>query len=702
MLAATPVRARSPDVMKNKAAAEERRKSMKAQGLSPRAEAARAGKAAKAYVNHLKAIEAAAAKHFAARGPPTAIGTNDQDRAWLEKNAGAPGVVSLPCGLQYRVLKSAKTGARSPKFDTPVEVHYKGCLLGSGEEFYCSYTKTAEPERHVANKIIQGWTVALQLMGVGDKWMLFVPSELGYGDAGSTNGWQRIPPHAALTFELELIAVRSEKAPPKVERPKGMSTADLMAAAAAASAPKPAPNATGLDEENAGGNSVAVGGPGGSGKGGLFERAPAATALGRRGGGGGGGTAGGAAGGLSDASRASSAGGGTSAPPLATGHGGADGGGTGTAAGHGRRKTAVEAGLRAQLTEVEGEAARHAERAEALAEENAQLRASLERAVERAIQWQAEARHLDEQLQAGQGQAGARTEPPPHAIAETIAAAAEADDANDLLALPEGAEPTRAVVLVGATGSGKSSVGCALVGNPGTFGVSGGLRSATAAPACADFAAAPGSDAAEGSGRDGPAVITRVVDTVGMHDSSLPAATAMQRLCAFEDLLPPSGADLFLFILPFGRFSSACEAALDAFVACVGPDALEHTILVFTRCSLSHDELKRELATSAPPALRRIVPRLAFPSVLGIDVVARPAASRAHLRLGVAEGIQALDGARYSREQIAAAIADYGGAQDERERAAFAAAVSDWRRGASAGEEGDGRGTQMHAQNEIS
>ena len=238
---------------------------MRGQGLSPRAEAARQAKAAKAYVSHLKAVESAAAKHFAVRGPPTAFGTNADDAAWLETNKTAPGVVVLPCGLQYRVLKSAKSGAKSPKVDTPCEVHYRGKLLGSGVEFYCSYAKSAEPERHVANRIIQGWTVALQLMGVGDKWMLFVPSELAYGDAGSTNGWKNIPPHAALSFELELIAVRSDAAPPKVVRPPGMSTDELIELAASAS--KPAPSAapatdpshadvpTGADE-NAATNSV--------------------------------------------------------------------------------------------------------------------------------------------------------------------------------------------------------------------------------------------------------------------------------------------------------------------------------------------------------------------------------------------------------------------------------------------------------------
>lgn len=181
--------------------------------------------AAKAYVSHLQKIESAAAKHFAKPGPPTANGTNAEDRAWLDRNKAAPGVITLPCGLQYKVLRNAKTGSRSPKIDTPCEVHYKGTLL-SGSEFHCSYAKASEPERHLPSKCIQGWTVALMLMGVGDKWLIWVPSELAYGD---TARGEKIPACAALAFEMELIAVRSDNAPPKVVRPAGLTTEDMLA-----------------------------------------------------------------------------------------------------------------------------------------------------------------------------------------------------------------------------------------------------------------------------------------------------------------------------------------------------------------------------------------------------------------------------------------------------------------------------------------
>jgi hypothetical protein len=83
---------------------------------------------------------------------------------------------------------------------------------------------------------------------------------------------------------------------------------------------------------------------------------------------------------------------------------------------------------------------------------------------------------------------------------------------------------------------------------------------------------------------------------------------------------------------------------------------------------------------SAPPALRRVIPRLAFPSVLGVDVVSRPRAAREMLRTGIDEAVEALNGALYSRAAMASALDEYAGGQDEEERAAFAAAVSDWRR----------------------
>lgn len=346
---------RSPDVAaKNKAAAEDKRKSMKAQGLPSGAEAATKTKAAKLYVAHLNAVQSAAAKHHATRGPPTAVGTNADDRAALERNKAAPGVVVLPCGLQYKVIKSAKSNAKSPKVDMPCEVHYKGKLFGSGAEFHCSYAKASEPERHVPNKSIQAWTVALQLMGVGDKWQIFLPSELGYGDAGRGRD---IPPHAALTFELELVAVRSESAPPKVPRPSGMSNEELLQLASASTSNAAAAS---LPDEGV----VATGGSPAAPKNGLFDRTTPV---------------------LDGRSKARPSSKQQPRPPP-------------TFAG-GEEGAAENAALRERLAEAEKYIEAQAARIEQLTQENGQFRLTLEKAVERAVQWSDVATRYETQLE---------------------------------------------------------------------------------------------------------------------------------------------------------------------------------------------------------------------------------------------------------------------------------------------------------------
>lgn len=193
-------------------------------------------KAAKAYIAAYIAVERSTAEHFAQPGlsPPTAIGTSAEDLEWLEENAKAPGVITLPSGLQYKVLKAAAPRAKSPKIGTRCEVRYKGTLVRNGFEFYNSTNKSNPSglEGHTPNRIIRGWTLALQLMGTGDKWRLFMPSELGYGDAGSTkNCWMGVPPGAALCFDIELCTVRHDSGKPegrpggilKVPRPEAMT-----------------------------------------------------------------------------------------------------------------------------------------------------------------------------------------------------------------------------------------------------------------------------------------------------------------------------------------------------------------------------------------------------------------------------------------------------------------------------------------------
>ena len=119
---------------------------------------------------------------------------------FLAENKKKPGVVTLPDGLQYRVLVTG-TGS-SPKATDKVKVNYKGTLI-NGKVFDSSYERK-EPATFPVNQVIKGWTEALQLMHVGDKWELYVPSELGYGENGAGN---MIEPNSVLIFEVELLDI---------------------------------------------------------------------------------------------------------------------------------------------------------------------------------------------------------------------------------------------------------------------------------------------------------------------------------------------------------------------------------------------------------------------------------------------------------------------------------------------------------------
>ncbi len=121
-------------------------------------------------------------------------------KAFLEANKQKEGVKVLPDGLQYKVINSG-TGA-SPSATDNVKVHYKGTLI-TGEEFDSSYRR-GEPTEFGVNQVIKGWTEILQLMKVGDKWEVYIPSELAYGENGAG---QMIGPNAALIFEIELLDV---------------------------------------------------------------------------------------------------------------------------------------------------------------------------------------------------------------------------------------------------------------------------------------------------------------------------------------------------------------------------------------------------------------------------------------------------------------------------------------------------------------
>jgi len=125
----------------------------------------------------------------------------EEGDAFLAENAKKKQVVTLPSGLQYKVLADG-TG-KTPKSQDEVTVHYRGTFI-DGTEFDSSY-KRGKPESFQVGGVIAGWTEALQMMKEGSKWELFVPSGLAYGE----RGMGRIPPNSTLIFEVELISVGS-------------------------------------------------------------------------------------------------------------------------------------------------------------------------------------------------------------------------------------------------------------------------------------------------------------------------------------------------------------------------------------------------------------------------------------------------------------------------------------------------------------
>jgi FKBP-type peptidyl-prolyl cis-trans isomerase len=128
-----------------------------------------------------------------------------EGEAFLAENSKKPGVTVLPSGLQYKVITEG-TG-ETPKATDRVTVQYRGTLIDGTTEFDSSY-KRGKPWECSVNGVIKGWTEALQLMKVGSKWQLFVPSNLAYGEAGSRG----IPPNSALIFEIELLGIKPASA----------------------------------------------------------------------------------------------------------------------------------------------------------------------------------------------------------------------------------------------------------------------------------------------------------------------------------------------------------------------------------------------------------------------------------------------------------------------------------------------------------
>ncbi len=124
-----------------------------------------------------------------------------QGDAFLAENKTKEGVVTLPSGLQYKILKAGD--GKTPTDADTVECHYRGTLI-NGTEFDSSHL-TGKPATFKVTAVIPGWKEALKLMPVGSKWQLFIPPQLAYGERGAGH---EIGPNATLVFEVELLAIK--------------------------------------------------------------------------------------------------------------------------------------------------------------------------------------------------------------------------------------------------------------------------------------------------------------------------------------------------------------------------------------------------------------------------------------------------------------------------------------------------------------
>ena len=139
-----------------------------------------------------KQQRASAAKRFQAN--------REQGESYLAENRKKEGVVTLPSGLQYQVLKEGN--GKKPKAADQVRCHYEGMLIDG--TLFDSSVQRGEPAVFGLNQVIKGWTEGVQLMQEGAKYRFFIPYQLGYGEQGAG---QQIPPYSALVFDVELIEV---------------------------------------------------------------------------------------------------------------------------------------------------------------------------------------------------------------------------------------------------------------------------------------------------------------------------------------------------------------------------------------------------------------------------------------------------------------------------------------------------------------
>jgi FKBP-type peptidyl-prolyl cis-trans isomerase FklB len=123
-------------------------------------------------------------------------------KKFLDENKKKPGVVTMPSGLQYKVISEGN--GESPSLTDKVKVHYEGKLIDG--KVFDSSKRRGQPLEFAVNGLIKGWTEALLMMKAGSKWMLYIPPDLAYGD----QNMQGIPSNSVLIFEVELLSIEKE------------------------------------------------------------------------------------------------------------------------------------------------------------------------------------------------------------------------------------------------------------------------------------------------------------------------------------------------------------------------------------------------------------------------------------------------------------------------------------------------------------
>jgi len=162
-------------------------------------------------VAHLIKVMASRTLALVATLACVANATNEFGLKFLAENKDKDGVITLPSGLQYKVLRAGE-GDSHPTVSSPCECHYEGRTASnypSGAKFDSSYDRGA-PATFAPNQVIKGWTEAMQLMVEGDKWEMFIPSDLGYGDRGRP---PKIGGGDVLVFTMEIVKIKGAKVP---------------------------------------------------------------------------------------------------------------------------------------------------------------------------------------------------------------------------------------------------------------------------------------------------------------------------------------------------------------------------------------------------------------------------------------------------------------------------------------------------------